>query len=54
MPKSSSVAWLDLLSLLTVSALAGGPVSRPRDSDWVDIRVGTRELESRIDMRRRI
>lgn len=31
-------------------ALAGGPVGRLRDGDWVDIRVDTRKLEGRIDM----
>ncbi|MCC3372044.1 YjhG/YagF family D-xylonate dehydratase [Cohnella sp. REN36] len=31
-------------------ALAGGPVGKLRDGDWVDIRIDTRKLEGRIDM----
>lgn len=31
-------------------ALAGGPVGRLRDGDWVDIRIDTRKLEGSIDM----
>lgn len=31
-------------------ALAGGPVGRLRDGDWVDIRIDTRKLEGSINM----
>lgn len=31
-------------------ALAGGPVGKLRDGDWVDIRIDTRKLEGSIDM----
>ena len=31
-------------------ALAGGPVGKLRDGDWVEIRIDTRKLEGRIDM----
>jgi len=31
-------------------ALAGGPVGRLRDGDWIDIRIDLRRLEGRIDM----
>ncbi|WP_027087899.1 YjhG/YagF family D-xylonate dehydratase [Cohnella panacarvi] len=31
-------------------ALAGGPVGRLRDGDWIDIRIDTRKLEGSIDM----
>ncbi len=31
-------------------ALAGGPIGRLRDGDWVDIRIDTRRLEGSVDM----
>ncbi len=31
-------------------ALAGGPVGRLRDGDWIDIRIDTRRLEGSVDM----
>jgi len=31
-------------------ALAGGPIGKLRDGDWIDIRIDTRKLEGSIDM----
>lgn len=31
-------------------ALAGGPIGRLRDGDWIDIRIDTRRLEGSVDM----